>query len=563
MSARFLWRGPGVEIARARRIAEVLIRNGLGFLAEMLGLTRLVPPWRARQTDAQMTALSIPLRVRRTLEELGPTYIKFGQILSTRPDILPPELVHELGKLLDAAPPVPFEQISETVEHELGQPLAQLFATFDPTPIASASIGQVHRATLPGGIAVIVKVQRPGVARTIQADLNLLSSQARFLEGRSSALRTYGLLEVVEEFSRAMRDELDYVVEGRNADRLRKVTAGDDVLIPTVYWERTTRRVITLQDLEGIKLNELDLLVARGYDLASLAARLVQVYSRQVFVHGVFHADPHAANILVCDQQIGLVDFGVVGYLTPRLKDQLGELLFALVQQDADQLVHVVAGMGATGAASDRQALKRDIQRLVARYYSASLETLPIADLLGEMMGLAFRHHVRMPPDLALLARTVVVLEGVALSLDPTFVLARFLEPFMLQLIKERLSLKRTLVEGVTTLRDLQAILSVLPRRVETLTGQLERGEMTLGIDVRHLIQAMRKLDAIGNRLSFSIVVAAIIVGSAMAMLAGKEAALFRIPFTSIGLPIPQIGFVTAGLLGAWLLFSIVRSKGL
>jgi len=542
----------------------VLARNGLGFLVEGLGLARFVPRWRARtvEADAEMAATSVPVRIRRTLEELGPTYIKLGQILSTRPDILPPRVISELSKLLDTAPPAPVSEITAVIEQELGGPIDRWYGSFSPVPIASASIGQVHRATLLDGTEVVVKVQRPGVQETIRSDLSLLATQARFLEGRSATLRAYRVLEIVEEFSQMLRDELDYSAEGRNADTLRRKVAAEDVLVPEVYWDLTTSRVITLAYLDGLKLTETERLEAQGYDLATIAERVVRVYLRQVFVHGIFHADPHPANILICADKIGLVDLGAVGYLTPQMKQTLGDLLLALVRQDADEMVHIVIRMGATGPDIDRDALRRAVQRLTARYYGSSLESVPVPQFLDDVMTLAFKHHVRLPADMALLARTVVVLEGVASSLDPSLVLATLVEPFAVRLMKERVSIKRSLLEGVQTLRQLESLLHLLPRRVDALTEQLERGELTVGVDVRRLAPALRRLDAIANRLSFSIIVAAIIVGSALAMTAGEEAT-FSLPFTSIDLPIPQIGFIMAGLLGAWLLFSMVRSRGL
>jgi ubiquinone biosynthesis protein len=553
------------EIVRARHIAEVLVRNGLGVLAQSVGLTRFIPPWRARRmaADGQSARLNMPQRVRRTLEELGPTYIKLGQILSTRPDILPPDYIVELTRLLDATPPVPFALIRQQIEAELGAPLEALYAHVDQEPIASASIGQVHRATLPDGRQVVIKVRRPGIEGTVEADLGLLATQARFLEARSDTLKAYGLSELLAEFSQALRDELDYTSEGRNVDRLRALVQEEGVCVPEVDWERTTRRVITLSDLHGIKLSERQALIDQGYDLHQIAERVVQVYLKLVFEHGIFHADPHPANILVCGSQIGLVDFGVVGYLTPRMKEDLGDLLFALVRQDAEEMVRVITQMGATEANLDRAALQRDLRRLLVRYYDAALESVPIAQFLAEVLVLAFRHHIRLPSDLALLARTVVVLEGVARSLDPSLVLAGYLEPFMVRLIRERVSLKRTMLRSVDTLRELGEALHVLPRRVEVISGQLERGDMTLGVEIRRLEQALRKLDAIANRLAFSIIVAAIIVGSALILLGGEAASRFTLPFTQIVLPIPQMGFVLAGLLGAWLLFSIVRSRGL
>lgn len=562
---RWSIRGTAAEISRARRIAEVLIRNGLGVVADAFGLTRFIPRGRARRMAAEqrMAGLSMPQRVRQTLEELGPTYIKLGQILSTRPDILPPDYIFELGKLLDSAPPVPSDQIIETIERELGQPISRLFADFSADPIAAASIGQVHRATLHDGTEVVVKVQRPNIERIVQADLNILMTQARFLEGRSETLREYGLSEILDEFSHALREELDYTAEGRNADRLRRMMGDENVLIPQVYWEYSSRRVITMTDLKGIKLSEIDRLRAEGYDLRSIAENITRVYLQMVFVHGVFHADPHPANILVCDGRIGLIDFGMMGYLTLRIKEDLGDLLLALVQQNTDDLVHIITRMGAVGTRSDRDSLRRGMRRMVVRYYNASLESLPITAFLADIMGVAFEHRIRLPSDLTLLARTVVVLDGVARSLDPSFVLTQYLEPFVVRLVRERLSIQRTLLDSARTLRDLQTALHTLPRRLDSITDQIERGDLTVGVDLRHLRHTLDELDVVGNRISFSVVVAAIIIGSALILLAEGTSAIFRIPFTNIGLPIPQIGFLMAAMMGAWLLFSIIRAKGL
>jgi len=303
------------ELVRARQIAQILAKNGLGFLIEQFGLTRfLLGRWQQFSSmDRNVAQLNVPQRIRRTLEELGPTFIKLGQLLSGRGDLLPPEYVHELVKLLDAAPPVPADQIRQVMEKELGAPVERLFATFQDEPIASASIGQVHRASLPGGEQVVVKVQRPGVENVIKADLGILLHQARFLENRSELLREYRLVEIVEELARTLCDELDYTIEGRNAERFRYNLRHDErLIIPRIYWPLTSRRVITMEDVGGIKLTELERLRAEGYDLAAVAAIGVEVYLEQVFVDGFFHADPHPANIMVVEDKIALVDFGMV-----------------------------------------------------------------------------------------------------------------------------------------------------------------------------------------------------------------------------------------------------------
>jgi ubiquinone biosynthesis protein len=565
MPVSFRIRQPYEDIVRLRRIAEVLLRNGLGFVAEQLGLTRFLPPWRKRNIAAQDQAskLSIPERVRHTIEQLGPTFIKLGQMLSTRPDLLPPEYIEELSKLLDAAPPVPAEEIQAAIERELGAPLADVFEHFETQPVASASIGQAHRAVLKTGENVIVKVRRPGIERIVDADLDLLARQARFLENRLAIARENRLSALVDEFSNTLQEELDYTNEGRNADRLRHNLLQDErVVVPRVYWDWTTRQVITMQEVQGHQLTDLELLRSEGYDLPALAETIVDVYLKQVFVDGFFHADPHPANILVCDDQVGWIDLGMMGQLTASSKNLVADLLASALNQDVDQMAQTLLRLGALGRQADVNTLCRDIQRLFRRYYGLALEDVQVGEFLGDMMAIAFRHHIHLPADLVMLARGVVVLEGLALSLDPRFVLVDKVRPFVQELVHERVSLRYLGGRTLRTLRDLDQLIQVLPRRLEALSGQLEEGDMTLGIDVRHLQTLLARLDRVANRLSFSIVVAALIIGSGLIIRAGT-ALVWRIPLLGLGLPIPQISFIIAGVLAAWLLFSIIRSKGL
>ncbi|MBC7232435.1 MAG: AarF/ABC1/UbiB kinase family protein [Chloroflexi bacterium] len=562
----FRIRQPYEDIVRLRQITEVLLRNGLGFLIEQLDLTRFLPPWRQRKVSAEDRAnrYSVPERVRHTLEELGPTFIKLGQILSTRPDLLPSEYIEELSKLLDAAPPIPASEILAELERELGAPAQDLFAHFEAEPIASASIGQAHRATLKNGETVIVKIQRPGIERVIEADLDLLRRQARFLEHRLALAREYRLSELVDEFGQTLREELDYSIEGRNTDRLRHNLQQDTrVIVPRVYWDLTTRRIITTQELRGYKLLDLERLKKEGYDLPAIAEIIVDVYLKQVFVDGFFHADPHPANILICDEQIGFVDFGMMGYLTPTTKGMLADLLVHTLNEDVDQLTQAVIRLGAIERYTNFNELRRDIQRLLFRYYGLALEEVHLGEFLEDIMTIAFRHRIHLPADLALLARTVVVLEGVARTLSPDFVLVDKARPFVQRLISEQLSLQHLGARTMRTLREIDQLVQVLPQRLDRLSSQLEQGDMTLGIDLRHLQNLLLKLDRVANRLSFSILVAALIIGSALIILGGEAASVWRLPVIGVALPIAQISFVLAGILAAWLLLSIIRSKGL
>jgi len=567
MASRLPFQQTYQDLIRLRHVAQILIRNGLGFVIEQLGLMRLLAPLRQRALEAkgeEVARLSVPERVRRALEDLGPTYVKLGQLMSTRPDIFPPEYIAEFSKLLDAVPPFATEVARKQIESELGKPIETLFAHFDPVPVASASIGQVHYATLHTGERVVVKVQRPGIRQTIEADLNLSLRQARFLEAHSAIVRDYQLVEIIQEFGQGLQDELDYLREGHNADRLRQVLRKDDrVSIPRVYWDLTTSQVITMERAQGLQLTELEQLKQEGTDLAAIAARIADAYMHQTFVAGVFHADPHPANILVYEGRITLVDFGLVGVLSPTLKDMLGELFVALMSQDTEQITNIVLHMGAIGMSADRAGLQKDIQRLMHRYYGVSLENVPLGEFLKEILNTALRHRIRLPSDLALLARTLIILEGVTLQLDPDFNFVEFAKPFLTRMLRERVSLRRWGSDALRTLRSLSKFLSTLPQRSTALLDRLEQGEMTIGFEVRRLDRVMRRLDTIANRLVFSIIIAALIIGSSLIIQGGGESSTWYIPVLGWGIPVARVIFVLAGILGGWLLLSMVRSRGL
>jgi len=565
VSKLFPWRRRFAEIARVRRIIEVLVRNGLGFLVEQLALTRFLPRfWRRRTVRAaeDVGRLTVPERLRRTLEELGGTYVKLGQLLSGRVDLLPSAYIEELSKLLDTAPPVSSDEIREVIEDELGAEVQELFASFEDIPIASASIGQVHRATLFDGQQVVVKVRRPGIEAVIEADLDLLLRQARFLEHRSATMRDYNLVAISEELARSLREELDYQIEGRNAERVRTNLQRDPrFLIPQVFWSYTTRRVITLEYLEGIQLNRIAQLREAGYDLTSIAQLAVEAYLQQIFVDGFYQADPHPANLIVIDGKIAIVDFGNTGYLTPRQKELLGDMFLQIIDEDAGGVARTVIKMGATRGRPSLEEMERDLQRLLIRYWGVSLEEISLGEMLGEIFTVAFRHKVYLPGDLALLGRTILTMEGTGRALDPEFVWVEAVRPFALRLVRDRLS---PIVAGRRAWRSIRQAADLaqsFPRRLDDLWDQLEEGQITLGVDVRRLEETVQKLNSMVNRVAFSVVVAALIIGSALILHGGKER--WDLPILGVGIPVAQIAFLGAVAAGAWLLISMIRSRNI
>jgi ubiquinone biosynthesis protein len=556
------------ELNRLRHIAEILARNGLGMLLDQTELGRLLPgSWRRRaeRANEQLARMSIPERVRHTLEDLGPTYIKLGQLLSGRGDLLPAGYIEELTKLLDAAPAFPYEQVVRQIEHELGAPPEEIFDLFERTPIAAASIGQVHRAVLPDGARIVVKVQRPNIERIVRSDLDLLLRQARFLERRSEAMRNYNLVENIEELSYALTNELDYTAEAQNIDRFYQTYADDPNLrIPKVYWEYTTKRVVVMEEIEGIKLTDLGDLKGDGYSLPAIAEIGTDFYLKQIFEDGFFHADPHPANIMIAGDRIALLDFGMVGFLSRRLREDMGDMLVGVITQNSEQVITVMVRMGIITRATNLRELERDLNRLLVRYLGLPLQQMDVGEILGEVLSISFMHHVRLPSDFAMLIRTMIILNGLGQQLDPDYQLVPALEPFVRQLVQDKLSIKRIGTNALRTFESLNTLAQRFPNRLDDLWDQLDEGNLTVGVSVRDLKTIIQRVDRIANRLAFALVVAALIIGSALILMGGTEIqALFQIPGLGLAIPVAQVSFILAGLTGAWLLWSILRTRGM
>jgi ubiquinone biosynthesis protein len=547
------------HLNRYRQIVEVLARHGFGAVVGQLGLERYLnlPRRLLRQEPPTTTGITPTQRMRLALEELGPTFVKLGQMLSTRPDLLPPAYIAELSRLQDNVPPVSWEPIKERIEAELGQTVEQAFIAFDPTPIAAASLGQVHAATLPGGQRVVVKVQRPCIEPIIDLDLDILYDLARLAQERTPLGQIYDLAAIADDFGATLRTELDYRREGRNADRFRANFKGESYLhIPRVYWDYTTRRVLVLERISGIKIDDLAALDAAGYDRQRIALHCARMIVKEILEDGFFHADPHPGNFMVMPGEvIGAMDFGQVGYLDASDRADLVRLYIAGVSMNVASAVEQLTRMGVAGHDLNPANLERDLRRMLRKYHGLPLKDIHVGQVVDEAMEIAFRHHLHFPSDLWLLAKTLVMMEGLGIKLAPDFDMFAVSEPYVRR-FKQHLWLPSQWGPSVLhSAADWVDLMLHFPRQTSRLLNRAERGELGMQVRLPDLPQTTQSLDRIANRLSVSILTAAFIIALA-----------WVIPTLDLGWPwglvawIVVLGFVIMIALGLWLLWNIWRS---
>jgi ubiquinone biosynthesis protein len=546
------------HLRRYREIVEVLAGHGFGVLLDQLDLSqRLNLPYRLLSRWQAPPEVNTAEHVRLALEELGPTAIKLGQLLSTRPDLLPPDIIVELRRLQDAAPEVAWPGIRARIEEELGAPMGEVFAEWDEAPLAAASLAQVHAATLLDGRPVVIKVQRPGIQANIDLDLDILYDLARLAQQRTPLGDIYELEDVAVEFAATLQGELDYRREGRNADRFRANFADEpDLVAPHVVWEYTTRRVLVMERIHGVKIDDVAALAAAGYDRRRVAHKCARMIVKEVLEDGFFHADPHPGNFFVLPgERIGVMDFGKVGTLEAVDRDNLLRLYVRLVQQDMEGIVNQMIRMGVASRRVNRDALQRDVRRLLTKYVGASLEEITFREVFEDTMPVIFRHHLRFPTNLWLLSQTLGVMEGLALKLDPDFDVFEVSKPFVTRFAREIWLPSHwgpTALRGVTDWVDL---VRLAPRQMGRILDQAEHGEFSLRVDIPELRETTNQLNRIANRLTLAIVVAAFILALA-----------WLIPSLNLTWPwswynwLMVLAFLVSSMLGLWLLWHILRS---
>lgn len=539
---------------RYREIANILMRHGFGYLVHQLGLAEFAGP-RRPPDGGEGTALSRAQRLRLVLEELGPTFIKLGQMLSTRTDLLAPEYIQELEKLQDRVPPFPFAQVKERIQMELGQPMEEIFTDFDPVPLAAASIGQVHRAVLSGGREVVVKVERPGTEQLLSTDIEILYDVARLVDRHGPWREIYRWEEMVEEFERTVREEIDFTREGRHAETFRQHFAGDAaVYFPAVYWDYTTRKVLTLEYVAGVKLTSPEELLRAGIDGRLVARRLADAVLKQILLHGLFHGDPHPGNLAALPgDRVLFMDFGIVGRLNEQLKEQIGNLVLGLVRRSTPQVLRAVENLGVVPPHVNREMLYRDVDALREKYYAVPLGEINLAESLEDVMSVAFRHRIRVPAQFTLLVKTLVTLDGVVTQLDPQLSIVELARPFGRRLFARRFSpegLQRLVIEH---LEDYHQLFTHLPRRLDRVLDQAGRGELRIKTINPEMNRLLGRINAMVNRLVLGILLGSLIVGSSLVIGRGYTA--------FFGLPLAEVGFAAGGLTALALIVSILRSR--
>lgn len=540
------------RIARYRQVTFTLAKYGFGDIADRVGLGSLRN--RLRGTPEPVTVT--PQRVRMALAELGPTYIKFGQLLSTRPDIVPDSYIQELEKLQDEVPPFDFSEVRQIFREELDAPPDEIFEEFSEAVLASGSIAQVHKARLKSGEWVAVKVRRPAIRRLIDIDLAILFDLAGLIERHIPEMRWLQPLNLVDQFARTIRRELDFQAEGQAIDRFRRNFEGDPTrLVPRVYWAFTTERILTAELVEGVKITNLAELEARGFDKREVAKNGARSILKEVFQFRLFHADPHPGNFFVVEgNAIAAIDYGIVGRIDDETAEQLALLVASIVQRDTDGVIRVFRSLGLLRDDLDVGLLKFDVEEFIDRYYGLPLAQLNAERVITDLLQIVRRHRIILPINLALLGRMLAVASGVGQTLDPDFNIVDEATPFIRSFLASRADPRRSARKALKTWSMYLRLIRALPADIEEITGKLKKGQMGVTLHHEGLTRFILEMDRSSNRLAFAMIVAALIIGSSLMINLGRGPALFG--FSVLGV----VGYIIAGLLGLWLVIAILRS---
>lgn len=548
---------------RLQGIVNVFLRHGFGSLIDQIHLGRHIPFYTRLRSMGQWPPIresSIPKRLREAFAELGPSFIKMAQILSSRPDLITLRYAEELKKLQDEVPPFPTEEAKALIASELGKPLDEIFLSFTDEPIAAASIAQVHRARLRTGEDVVVKVQRPDIERMIETDIEIMYTIERLLEDYLPEMRNFNLRGIIDEFARTVRREMIFTEESRNCQRFGRMFEGSpDVHVPKVFTEYVTEKVLVLERIEGVRIDDIDGIRAMGHDLKEVTKKTVDAYFRMVLVEGFFHADPHPGNIFVTESgRIGLLDFGIIGRVTEELKENLARTMISFFKKDYDGLIDEYMELGMLSAEMDaeglRSELKADLLEILEPVYGISLKEFNLSRHMDAVIRVFLKHNMRVPSDLLLVDKALLILESIVAHLDPEFDFVAAAEPYVASLIRSRTSPQRIASKIARNIQDTGDLLLVLPRNIKKLLSKLVRDEFHMKLTHTGFEQFIKDMDKAGNRIAFAMVVSSIIVSSAIMHAQGVGPKIFGMSVLG------HLTFAFAAVLGVWLVVSIFRS---
>jgi len=542
------------NLGRSREIATVMLNHGFGDLVDRLGLLRYLRwgkrifLWRRTEQEVYFTR---PQRIRLALEALGPTFIKFGQIMSTRPDLVPADVIAELRKLQESVPPFPVDVAIAQLERELKAPLGQLFAEFQREPIAAGSLAQVHIARHWDGTKLAVKIRRPNVVREVERDLSLMRELAILIERHVPESESFDPVGLVNQFARSIRRELNFAREGRTQDEFARLFRNDATLyVPRVYWDLTSEAVLTMEFIDGLRISDREEFKKRCIPPSRVAANGARIFLKQAFEFGVFHGDPHPGNLRVMyDGTICLLDFGMIGAIEERRREQLIEMLLAVTRQDVDRLTEVVLKIGTPYREIDWPLLRTDVNDFVQTYYGVPLERIDMGQMLTDFVGILTNHGIRGPAELMLLIRAMITLEGVGRDLDPEFNLAEHLVPFVERVIREQRNPRRIMNRCWDDAQRMFEALHEIPLHIERTLAKLKDDDLKIQLEYRGLDHLINDLDRSGNRLVVGMVMSSLILASALLARVGTYSLWINIPF-----------FLLSSLLGIWLIIGIFRS---
>lgn len=545
------------DFKRLQQIANVLFKQELGYFVNKLKLKPHLPFKKRLQANKFLKPKdSVPRRLRLAMEELSGAFVKLGQLLSLRPDLIPQEYVEEFCKLQDSVKPFPFEKVKQIIELEFGKPINQVFSKFNKKPIASASVGQVHEAFLKNGKRVAVKVQRPKISKVFETDIDLMYHIAHLLEKHMPEVKNFNPSGIVGEFEKYTKKEMDYMIEGKNIERYEKVVAHErHVIVPKVYWDYTTSKVLTMQFIDGVKISSIKDFKKLNVKGDFLSKTLVRIFVNGVLYHRFFHADPHPGNILITkDKNIALLDFGIAGFLSSALTEKIGHLYFGMVNADIETIADELLDIGSASEETDKEKFKEDVRLTWEDYYNAELNEVDMVGFFWTSMDLGRKYDLTFPVEYTLLVKSIITTEGVIKKIEPHFNFVKSGKPLFEKFAKERSSPEYVLKSAKKTLMDFKDLIVKFPVDAQKILDKMKKPQSkVIDINDKDLKEFTHEIEESSNRMVLGVILAALIVASSLLILAKTPPFMWGLPLYSI------VGLIIAGILIIILVVSVLK----